>query len=116
METRTATSSASSRQSQKAGLNCGRCKTTMNVGRYHKKAVAVDCKSHPVCEEHYLQRLLKTAATRWLRAGFDLETIRVWLGHKSLSVTQLYLRDESRTSKTTQERLDKAAKVNRRNA
>jgi integrase/recombinase XerD len=101
---------------KKAGLNCGRCKTTLNTGRYEKTATDVTCKSHPVCEKHYLHRLRKTAATRWLRAGFDLETIRVWLGHKSLAVTQLYLQDESRTSRTTQERLDKAAKVNRRDA
>jgi integrase/recombinase XerD len=101
---------------KKAGLNCGRCKTTLNTGRYEKTATDVTCKSHPVCEKHYLHRLRKTAATRWLRAGFDLETIRVWLGHKSLAVTQLYLQDESRTSKTTQERIDKAAKVNRRDA
>ena len=101
---------------KKAGLNCGRCKTTMNVGRYHKTAVAVDCKSHPVCENHYLHRLRKTAATRWLRAGFDLETIRVWLGHKSLAVTQLYLQDENKASKTAQERFDKAAKINRKPA
>jgi integrase/recombinase XerD len=101
---------------KKAGLNCGRCKTTMNVGRYHKTAVAVDCKSHPVCENHYLHRLRKTAATRWLRGEFDLETIRVWLGHKSLAVTQLYLQDENKASKTARERFDKAAKINRKPA
>jgi integrase/recombinase XerD len=72
---------------KKAGLNCGRCKTTMNTGRYEKTATEVTCKTHAVCEKHYLHRLRKTAATRWLRAGFDLETIRVWLGHKSLAVT-----------------------------
>lgn len=96
-----------------AELNCGRCKTTMNTGRYQKTATDVTCKTHPVCEKHYLHRLRKTAATRWLRAGFDLETIRVWLGHKSLAVTQLYLSDESRTSKGVQERFDNAMKINR---
>ncbi len=98
---------------KKAGLNCGRCKTTMNTGRYEKTATEVTCKSHPVCDKHYLHRLRKTAATRWLRAGFDLETIRVWLGHKSLAVTQLYLSDESKTSKGAQERFNNAIKINR---
>ena len=78
--------------------------------------IDVTCKSHPVCEKHYLHRLRKTAATRWLRAGFDLETIRVWLGHKSLAVTQLYLQDESKTSKGVQARFDGAIKINRKNA
>lgn len=103
---------------EKAGLNCGRCKTTISAGRYRNtqgaEKINVTCKSHPVCEKHYLHRLRKTAATRWLRAGFDLETIRVWLGHKSLAVTQLYLQDESKTSKGVQARFDNAIKINRR--
>jgi integrase/recombinase XerD len=105
---------------KKAGLNCGRCKTTISAGRYRNvqgaEKIDVTCKSHPVCEKHYLHRLRKTAATRWLRAGFDLETIRVWLGHKSLAVTQLYLQDESKTSKGVQARFDGAIKINRKNA
>lgn len=99
---------------KKAGLNCGRCKKTINTGRYEKTATDVTCKTHPVCDKHYLHRLRKTAATRWLRAGFDLETIRVWLGHKSLAVTQLYLQDESKASKTAQERFNNAIKINRK--
>jgi integrase len=98
------------------GLNCGRCKSTISVGRYQKTSVPVACETHPCCEKHKLHRLRKTAATRWLRAGFDLETIRVWLGHKSLSVTQTYLQDDNKASKTAQERFDKAAKVNRKPA
>src|SRR6266850_6268075 len=105
---------------KKAGLNCGRCKTTISAGRYRNtqgaEKINVTCKSHPVCEKHYLHRLRKTAATRWLRAGFDLETIRVWLGHKSLAVTQLYLQDESKTSKSVQAKFDSAIKINRKNA
>lgn len=101
---------------KKAGLNCGRCKTKMNTGRYEKTATDITCKTHPVCDRHYLHRLRKTAATRWLRAGFDLETIRVWLGHKSLAVTQLYLSDESKTSKGVQERFNSAVKINRKRA
>jgi len=104
---------------KKAELNCGRCKTTINVGRYRTQGseatpVQVSCATGPYCEKHYLHRLRKTAATRWLRAGYDLETIRVWLGHKSLTVTQIYLSDVSKTSKTEQERFDKAVKINRK--
>jgi integrase len=97
-----------------AGLNCKRCKSTTKVGpRYAKQTVEVNCETHPVCEKHYLHRLRKTAATRWLRAGYDLETIRKWLGHKSLSVTQLYLDDETRTSEDQHAKFDRAVKVSR---
>jgi hypothetical protein len=70
---------------KRAGLNCGQCKTTIRAGRYdNRHEVEVNCETQPVCEEHYLHRLRKTAATNWLRSGFDLMTIRSWLGRKSL--------------------------------
>jgi integrase len=102
---------------KKAVLNCGRCKTTIKNGRYRTQGseatpVEVSCANGPYCEKHYLHRLRKTAATRWLQqGGYDLETIRVWLGHKSLSVTQIYLSDVSKTTKTEQARFDKAMKI-----
>jgi integrase len=97
---------------KRAGLNCGRCKVTIRVGRYdNRHTVETTCKTSPVCEEHYLHRLRKTAATNWLRSGFDLMKIRSWLGHKSLEVTQIYLdawrppvmkrKPHSRTKRTT---------------
>jgi len=103
---------------KKGKLNCGRCKTTIKQARYRGQlpetgSVEVSCATGPYCNKHYLHRLRKTAATRWLRAGFDLETIRVWLGHKSLSVTQLYLSDENKASKVMQEKFDASVKVNR---
>jgi integrase/recombinase XerD len=103
---------------KKAGLNCGRCKKDVKARRYRTQGlegtpVQVSCATGPYCDKHYLHRLRKTAATRWLRAGFDLETIRVLLGHKSLSVTQLYLSDENNASKGVQEKFDAAVKVNR---
>src|SRR5262249_3109889 len=101
---------------KKAGLNCGHCKTTVNVGRYVKTPTEVSCSTHPVCEKHWLHRLRKTAATRWLHAGFDLETIRVWLGHKSLETTQPYLQDENKASKTARDKFNHAMKVNRKPA
>jgi integrase len=80
---------------KRAGLNCGQCRVAIREGRYdNRQEVEVTCETHPVCEEHYLHRLRKTAATNWLRSGFDLMKIKNWLGHKSLEVTQIYLDSE----------------------
>ncbi len=58
---------------KRAGLNCGQCKRTIREGRYdNRHKVETTCESRPVCEEHHLHRLRKTAATNWLRSGFDL--------------------------------------------
>jgi integrase/recombinase XerD len=95
---------------KRAGLNCGQCKTTIRVGRYdNRHVVEVTCETQPVCEEHYLHRLRKTAATNWLRSGFDLMKIRSWLGHKSLEVTQIYL-DSEMHDPEEQKKLDHAGK------
>jgi len=94
----------------RAGLNCGKCKATIRVGRYdNRRSVETTCKTKPVCEEHYLHRLRKTAATNWLRSGFDLMRIKNWLGHKSLEVTQIYL-DAEMHDPEEQRKLDRAGK------
>ena len=94
---------------KEAGLNCGHCTTTIMDGKYHlRKPTKVSCETRPVCEKHYLHRLRKTCATRWLRGGIDLMTIKVWLGHKDLSVTQLYLEDVEHIDTSMQAKLDKA--------
>ena len=72
----------------RAGLNCGRCKTTI---KKDGKLVEVSCKNNPVCDQWYLHRLRKTAATRWHENGIPVRTIQVWLAHKSLETTQIYL-------------------------
>ena len=95
---------------KRAGLNCGQCKTTIRVGRYdNRHEVETTCETRPVCEEHYLHRLRKTAATNWLRSGFDLMKIKNWLGHKSLEVTQIYL-DSEMHDPEEQKKLDRAGK------
>jgi integrase len=95
---------------KRAGLNCGRCKTTIREGRYDNRHEAeVTCKTRPICEEHYLHRLRKTAATNWLRSGFDLMKIKSWLGHKSPEVTQIYL-DAEMHDPEEQTKLDRAGK------
>jgi len=75
-----------------AGLNCGECKTVVTKGRYESKYKAnVTCKDDPVCEDFYLHRFRKTCATRWHEAGIPMRNIQVWLAHKSLETTQIYL-------------------------
>ena len=74
------------------GVNCGQCKTQITVGKYDKKKIVeVSCKNHPVCQHIYLHRLRKTCATRWHEAGVPIRTIQVWLGHKNLETTMIYL-------------------------
>jgi len=93
---------------KRAGLNCGQCKVAIREGRYdNRHEVEVTCETRPVCEEHYLHRLRKTAATNWLRSGFDLMKIKSWLGHKSLEITQIYL-DAEMHDPEEQKKLDRA--------
>lgn len=80
------------RIAKRVGLNCGHCKTTITEGRYDKqKQIEVSCKDRPVCEHFYLHRFRKTCATRWHEAGVPVRTIQVWLGHKNLETTMIYL-------------------------
>jgi integrase len=95
---------------KRAGLNCGQCKVAIREGRYdNRHEVEVTCETRAVCEEHYLHRLRKTAATNWLRSGFDLMKIKNWLGHKSLEVTQIYL-DSEMHDPEEQKKLDRAGR------
>ncbi|HXJ87461.1 MAG TPA: tyrosine-type recombinase/integrase [Candidatus Binatia bacterium] len=54
-------------------------------------------------EKWHMHRFRDTAATRWLRAGIDVRTVQVWLGHESLATTQKYLEP----SKETEKKLDR---------
>jgi len=95
---------------KRAGMNCGRCKTTVREGKYDARhEVTVTCETRPVCDRHYLHRLRKTAATRWLRKGIDIMKIKTWLGHKNLNVTQIYLSDES--SSDDQAKINAAGRI-----
>jgi integrase len=97
---------------KRAGLNCGACKTNMKDGKFHlRKTVEVTCETRPVCEKHYLHRLRKTAATRWLHNGINIRKIQSWLGHSSLEVTQLYLDDVSPNGDDEQSKIDKAGRL-----
>ena len=97
---------------KRAGLNCGACKTKMMDGKFHlRKLVNVTCETRPVCEKHYLHRMRKTAATRWLHNGISIRKIQSWLGHSSLEVTQLYLDDVSPSGDEEQSKIDKAGRL-----
>jgi integrase len=77
----------------KAGVNCGNCcDKPWTAGRYHTtRTIRVTCKTHPVCEHHYLHLLRKTCASNWEAKGVPVRTIQYMLGHKSLETTQKYL-------------------------
>jgi integrase/recombinase XerD len=76
----------------RAGLNCGNCTAPWAGGKYHtKRTDEVSCKTHPVCEHHYLHRLRKTCASNWEAKGVPVRTIQYMLGHKSLETTMRYL-------------------------
>jgi integrase len=75
-----------------AGLNCGRCCTTVTRGSYdHKRRTDVSCATAPVCERWKLHRFRKTRATRWMENGIPIRNIQKWLGHRSLETTMVYL-------------------------
>jgi integrase len=76
----------------RAGLNCGRCRTTVTRGSYdHKRRVEVTCKTDNICEQWKLHRFRKTRATRWMENGIPIRNIQKWLGHRSLETTMAYL-------------------------
>jgi integrase len=89
------------------GLNCGHCKTTINVGRYKPDIRGVSCKTHPTCEHIKLYRLRKTCATRWHTAGIPMRTLQHLLGHKKLETTMLYLGIED--SEALRDKINEAA-------
>src|ERR1700730_3624691 len=91
----------------KGGLNCGHCKTTINVGRYKPDIREVSCKTHPTCEHIKLHRLRKTCATRWHDAAIPMRTLQHLLGHKKLETTMLYLGIED--SEALRDKINEAA-------
>lgn len=74
-----------------AGLNCGHCVVEHKMDG---KARTLSCDKHAVCEHIILHRFRKTCATRWHHAKPEpvpLKNIQLYLGHKDLSTTQIYL-------------------------
>jgi integrase len=76
----------------RAKANCGNCVAPWTSGRYHTlRKIETTCKTHPVCEHHYLHRLRKTCASSWEAKQVPVRTIQFMLGHKSLETTMRYL-------------------------
>jgi integrase len=68
----------------KNGLNCGKCKGTVD-------GKEVSCADAPVCEKWILHRFRKNFATDRHQAGASARQIQKWLGHSSLETTLRYL-------------------------
>ena len=81
----------------RAGLNCRLCRG--------KK----DCRTGPYCRNWFLHKFRATYATNQLRAGTDIRTLQVWMGHKDLASTMRYL--QAGQGKEQQERVDAAFDV-----
>jgi len=66
----------------RAGLNCRMCRGKKNI----------DCRTGPHCTGSFLHKFRATYATNQLRAGTDIRTLQVWMGHKDLASTMRYLK------------------------
>jgi integrase/recombinase XerD len=66
----------------RAGLNCRTCRGKKNS----------DCRTGPDCRNWFLHKFRATYATNQLRAGTDIRTLQVWMGHKDLGSTMRYLK------------------------
>jgi integrase/recombinase XerD len=94
----------------RAKANCGNCVAPWTSGRYHTlRKIETTCKTHPVCEHHYLHRLRKTCASNWEAKQVPVRTIQFMLGHKSLETTMRYLGITNLDSLT--DKIDAAAVV-----
>jgi integrase len=93
----------------RAKLNCGNCTSPWTEGRYPTRKIEVTCKTHPVCQHHYLHKLRKTCASNWEAKQVPVRTIQYMLGHKSLETTQKYLGITNLDSLT--DKIDAAAVV-----
>jgi integrase/recombinase XerD len=65
----------------RTGLNCRTCRSKKN-----------DCRTGPHCIGWFLHKFRATYATNQLRAGTDIRTLQVWMGHKDLASTMRYLK------------------------
>ena len=93
----------------RAKLNCGNCTAPWTEGRYPTRKITVTCKTHPVCQHHYLHRLRKTCASNWEANGVPVRTIQYMLSHTSLETTMRYLGITNLDSLT--DKIDAAAAV-----
>jgi integrase/recombinase XerD len=74
-------------------------KSHLNYRFLHDRCKEIATKAALDPAEWHLHRFRDSAATRWLRAGIDVRTVQVWLGHESLATTQKYLEPSKETEK-----------------
>lgn len=65
--------------------------TTRSGAKLNKGNVKRDTHWKELSQGRRLHDLRHTAATEWLRHGIDVLTVKEWLGHSSLAMTQRYV-------------------------
>lgn len=65
--------------------------TTERGAQVHKSNLRRAVRWHDYAPGHSIHDLRHTAATEWLRSGVDVRTVQAWLGHSSLTTTQVYV-------------------------
>jgi integrase/recombinase XerD len=66
----------------RAKLNCGQCET-----KHGNK-----CAEGPHCQNFFLHKFRHTFATEHLRHGVDIRTLQMWMGHRDIKSTMVYLK------------------------
>lgn len=67
---------------ERAKLNCGQC-----VTKHGNK-----CSEGPHCQHYFLHKFRHTFATEHLRHGVDIRTLQIWMGHRDIKSTMVYLK------------------------
>jgi len=70
------------RVAERAKLNCGQC-----VTKHGNK-----CSEGPHCQHYFLHKFRHTFATEHLRHGVDIRTLQIWMGHRDIKSTMVYLK------------------------
>ena len=67
---------------ERAKLNCGQC-----ITKHGNK-----CSQGPHCQHFFLHKFRHTFATEHLRHGVDIRTLQIWMGHRDIKSTMVYLK------------------------
>jgi Phage integrase family len=70
------------RVARRANLNCEQC-----VTKHGNK-----CAEGPHCQNFFLHKFRHTFATEHLRHGVDIRTLQMWMGHRDIKSTMVYLK------------------------
>jgi site-specific recombinase XerD len=70
------------RVAERSKLNCGQC-----ITKHGNK-----CSEGPHCQHFFLHKFRHTFATEHLRHGVDIRTLQIWMGHRDIKSTMVYLK------------------------